>query len=97
VHATLIGKVFQKRSKIGGDGGTGVYLGEGTTWRVMVADRPYGEFMIFTASVRDVLESTTYIMALCDPHLVYYQTCCTVATGCQPNCSYIYIYIYIYQ
>jgi hypothetical protein len=21
---------------------------------------------------------------------------CTTATGCQPNCSYIYIYIYIY-
>jgi hypothetical protein len=27
-----------------GDGGTGVYMREGTTSRVMAADRPYGEF-----------------------------------------------------
>jgi hypothetical protein len=35
-----------KRSKNGGDGGTGVHIREGTTSRVMVADRPYGEFII---------------------------------------------------
>jgi hypothetical protein len=34
----------RKRSKKGGDGGTGVYMREGTTSRVMAADRPYGEF-----------------------------------------------------
>jgi hypothetical protein len=44
---TLTGKGFQKRSKNGGDGGTGVYLGEGTTWRVMAADRPYVKFYDF--------------------------------------------------
>jgi hypothetical protein len=41
---TLREKDFPKRSKNGGDGGTGVYMREGTTWRVMAADRPYGNF-----------------------------------------------------
>jgi hypothetical protein len=36
-----------KRSKIEGDGVTGVYIREGTTSRVMAADRPYGEFYDF--------------------------------------------------
>ena len=35
------------RSKHGGDGGTGVYMREGTTSRVTAADRPYGEFYGF--------------------------------------------------
>ena len=35
------------RSKHGGDGGTGVYMWEGTTSRVTAADRPYGEFYGF--------------------------------------------------
>jgi hypothetical protein len=34
----------RKLSKNGGDGGTGVYMREGTTSRVMATDRPYGEF-----------------------------------------------------
>jgi hypothetical protein len=34
----------RERSKTGGDGGTGVYMREGTTSRAMAADRPYGEF-----------------------------------------------------
>jgi hypothetical protein len=38
---------FQEASKIGGDGGTGVYMREETTSRVMAADRPYGEFYEF--------------------------------------------------
>jgi hypothetical protein len=37
----------RKRSKNGGDGGTGVYMREGTTSRMMAADRPYGEFHDF--------------------------------------------------
>jgi hypothetical protein len=44
---TLTEKDFRKRSKNGGDGETGVYLREGTTSRVMAADRPYGEFYDF--------------------------------------------------
>jgi hypothetical protein len=36
-----------KCSKNGGDGGTGVYVRERTTSRVMVADRSYGEFYDF--------------------------------------------------
>ena len=35
------------RSKHEGDGGTGVYMWEGTTSRVTAADRPYGEFYGF--------------------------------------------------
>ena len=35
------------RSKNGGDGGTGVYMREGTTSRVTAADRPYGKFYDF--------------------------------------------------
>jgi hypothetical protein len=34
-------------SKKGGEGGTGVYMWEGTTLRVMMTDRPYGEFYDF--------------------------------------------------
>jgi len=34
-------------SKNGGDGGTGVYMREGTTSRMTAADRPYGEFYNF--------------------------------------------------
>jgi hypothetical protein len=36
-------RTSRKCSKSGGDGGTGVYMWEGTTLRVMAADRP-GEF-----------------------------------------------------
>jgi hypothetical protein len=35
------------RSKNGGDGGTGVYMREGTTLRVTAADRIYGKFYDF--------------------------------------------------
>jgi len=44
---TLTEKTSRKRSKNGGDGGTGVYMREGTTSRVTAADRPYGEFYDF--------------------------------------------------
>jgi hypothetical protein len=37
----------RKGSRNGGDGGTGVYMQEGTTSRVIAADRPYGEFYDF--------------------------------------------------
>jgi hypothetical protein len=37
----------RKRSKNGGDGGTGVYMQEETTSRMMAADRPYGKFYDF--------------------------------------------------
>jgi hypothetical protein len=35
--------------------------GGGTTSRVMAADRSYGDFMIFTASVRNILDTPSYI------------------------------------
>jgi hypothetical protein len=40
-------RTSRKRSENGGDGGTGVYMREGTTLRVMVADRPYVVFYDF--------------------------------------------------
>jgi hypothetical protein len=44
---TLIEEDFRKCSRNGGDSGTGVYMREGTTSRVTVAERPYGEFYDF--------------------------------------------------
>jgi hypothetical protein len=49
-------------SKNEGDGGTGVYMREGSTSRVMAADRPYGEFYDFTASVRNIFDTCPYNM-----------------------------------
>jgi hypothetical protein len=40
-------RASRKRSKDGGDGGTGVYMWEGTTSNMMAADRPYGELYEF--------------------------------------------------
>jgi hypothetical protein len=40
-------RTSRKRPKNGGDGGTGVYMREGTTSRVITADRPFGEFYDF--------------------------------------------------
>jgi hypothetical protein len=40
-------RTSRKRSIYGGDGGTDVYMREGTNSRVMAADRPYGEFYDF--------------------------------------------------
>jgi hypothetical protein len=37
----------RKRYKNGADGGTGVYMQEGTTSRVTAADKPYGDFYYF--------------------------------------------------
>ena len=37
-------RTSRMHSKNGGDGGTGVYMREGTTSRVTAADRPYGKF-----------------------------------------------------
>jgi hypothetical protein len=37
----------RKRTTNGGDVGTSVYMREGTTSRVMAAERPYGEFYGF--------------------------------------------------
>jgi hypothetical protein len=44
---TLQKRTSRKLSKNGGDGGTSVYMQEGTTLRVMVANRPYGESYFF--------------------------------------------------
>jgi len=40
-------RTSRKRSKNGGDGGTGVYTREGTISRVTTADSPYGKFYDF--------------------------------------------------
>jgi hypothetical protein len=45
---TLLQKrTTRKRYKNGGDGGTGMYMREGTTSRVVAADWAYGEFYDF--------------------------------------------------
>jgi hypothetical protein len=45
---TLWKKIISRKfSKNGGDVGAGVYMREGTTSRVMAADRPYGDFYDF--------------------------------------------------
>ena len=41
------------RSKNGGDGGTGVYMREGTTLRVTAADRTYSKFYDFYNASRE--------------------------------------------
>jgi hypothetical protein len=46
---------------------------EGAISRVMAADRPYGEFMIFTASVRNVLSTFSYFLERTPRYL----GCCT--------------------
>jgi hypothetical protein len=43
----LTEKNFQEAFQKGGNGGTGVYMREGTTSRVMAADTPYGEVYVF--------------------------------------------------
>jgi hypothetical protein len=40
-------KNFQEAFQNGGDSGTGVYIREGTTLKMMAADKPYGEFYDF--------------------------------------------------
>jgi hypothetical protein len=40
-------RTSRKCSENEGDGGSGVYMREGTTSRVMAADRPYGKFYDF--------------------------------------------------
>jgi hypothetical protein len=56
---TLTEKNFRKRSKNGGDSGIGVYMWEGTTSRVMMSVRPYGEFYDFTVPVQNMFDTTT--------------------------------------
>jgi hypothetical protein len=65
----------RKRSKNGGDGGTGAYTREGTTSRVMAADRPYGEFYDFTASVRNILDTPLYNLNQQIPYFNSLRTC----------------------
>jgi hypothetical protein len=57
---TLTEKDFLNHSKNGEDGGTGVYMREGTTSSLVTAERPYGD-MIFTASARNILVTPSYI------------------------------------
>jgi len=52
------------RSKNGGDGGTGVYMREGSTSRVMAADRPYGEFYGFYSVSPENFGSTHVFLAI---------------------------------
>jgi hypothetical protein len=55
---TLTEKTFRKRSKNGDDSGTGVYMQEGTTSRVMAANKPYCEFYNFYSVIPEYFEYT---------------------------------------
>ena len=62
-------RTFRKRSKNGGDGGTGVYIREGTTSRVTAADRPYGKFYDFY-SVSLETSGSTHVQHFLKPFMV---------------------------
>jgi hypothetical protein len=55
---TLTEKAYRKLPQNGGDGGIGVYIREGTTSMLMVADRPYGEFYDFYSVSPEYFEYT---------------------------------------
>jgi hypothetical protein len=57
---TVREKDFLNHSRNGEDGGIGVYMREGTTSRLVAAERPYGD-MIFTASAGNILDTPSYI------------------------------------
>jgi hypothetical protein len=56
---TVKERTSRKRSKNGGDGGTGAYTQEETTSRVMASDKSYGEFYEFH-SVSPIPDTTSY-------------------------------------
>ena len=55
------------RSKNGGNGGTGVYMGEGTTSRVTAAERPYGKFYGFYSVSPENFGSTHVLRSFEEP------------------------------
>ena len=61
----------RKRSKNGGDGGTGVYVREGTTSRMMAANRPNGEFWDFYVSPENL--KYHLVMKFWRPALSYHE------------------------
>jgi hypothetical protein len=50
--------VSRRLFKNGGDGGTGVYIQEGTTLKVTAADRPYSKFYDFHSVSLETFGST---------------------------------------
>jgi hypothetical protein len=71
-------KTSRKRFKNGGGGGTGVFMREETTLRVMAADRPYGEFYVFYSVGPEYFG---YIIVV----IIRHKNMCL--------CVYIYIYL----
>jgi hypothetical protein len=62
VFDILTEKDFRKRSKNGEYDGTGVYMREGTTSRVLATDRPYDEFYnVYSVST----EYSWYLLVCC--------------------------------
>jgi len=57
-------RTSRKRSKYGGDDGTGVYMREETTSRVTAADRPYGKFYDFYGVSAENIGSTLVLYIL---------------------------------
>jgi hypothetical protein len=61
---TLTKKTSRMHSKNGGDGGTGVYVREETIRRWWLSIGLMVSFVVFTASARNVLDSTSYFMSI---------------------------------
>ena len=90
---TLTEKDLRKRSKNGGDGGTGVYIREGTTSKVTAADRPYGKFCDFYSVSLETFGSThvQFSREICE-----YVCVCVCVCVCMYVCTCVCVYIYIY-
>jgi hypothetical protein len=70
--------IFWKRSKNEGGDGTDAYMREGTTWRVVAADRPYDEFYDFYSVSPEYFEYTlVYEQQLCPYQMLFFfcRTC----------------------
>ena len=76
------------RSKNGGDGGTGVYMREGTTQRATATDRPYGEFYGFYSVSPENFGSTHVCMHECMYACVYVSMYVCM-------CESMYVFMYV--
>jgi hypothetical protein len=75
-------RIFRKLSKNGGDGGTGVYMWEGTTSRLMATDKLYGEFYDFySISPKYVVNTHIFITPLAYGVLLADTKCMQIGNG----------------
>jgi hypothetical protein len=83
-------RTSRKSSKNGGDRDTGVYMREGTTSRVMAADRPFGEFYDFYSVSSKYLDKPSHYTCQREEY---------IRTGvclCIMWCIYVYVIMYVF-